>query len=241
VDAFLVLALFGFSVALVAELCLTFIQPERDWYAGRALAESTKTLAWRYAVRGEPFTDEISNGELHKMLRSRVSQVADKGGDQVVIRTDQPVVTDAMKQLRAANFAIRRAAYVAGRTDSQRKWYAEKAIYNARRAAQWRVGMIAGEIAAIVLATLRLTGTVSVDLAGILAAAIASSAAWVGLKQHSQLASAYRLTTRELAIQHDALMDTQEDDWGRAVADAEEAISREHTMWLASRGTKPSI
>jgi hypothetical protein len=39
-----------FVAAAFSEVALIAFQPERDWYAGRAIAESTKTLAWRYAV-----------------------------------------------------------------------------------------------------------------------------------------------------------------------------------------------
>jgi hypothetical protein len=241
VDAFALLALLAFVSALTAELYLAFTQPERDWYAGRALAESTKTLAWRYAVRGAPFTGDIPEAHLREMLRTRMRQLAEQGGDHVSIGADHPVVTDGMRRLRQADFETRREAYITGRTQNQREWYAEKARVNKHRAKLWRAGLILGEIIAIVLATLRLAGTVTIDFAGILAAIVASCAAWLGLKQHAQLASAYRLTTGELAIQQDALVETSEGNWAQAVADAEEAISREHTMWLASRGEKPAI
>src|SRR5207302_6805717 len=45
----------AFIVAGLIEATILTLKPERGWYAGRALAESVKTLAWRYAVAGEPF------------------------------------------------------------------------------------------------------------------------------------------------------------------------------------------
>src|SRR4051812_11155543 len=50
VDASGSILLTGFVIAAVAEFALIQMQPERDWYAGRAVAESAKTLSWRYAV-----------------------------------------------------------------------------------------------------------------------------------------------------------------------------------------------
>src|ERR1019366_3013548 len=39
-----------FLAALLAEIRLVRGRPERGWYDGRAVAESAKTLTWRYAV-----------------------------------------------------------------------------------------------------------------------------------------------------------------------------------------------
>lgn len=231
-----IIALAGFLVALVAELALSYLQPERDWYSGRAMAESMKTMAWRYAVHGEPFTDGLGEDELRGLLRSRVKQLTIKGADRVAIGTDAPLITESMRELRRSDFDTRKSIYIEHRTVSQRHWYARKAIFNKRRAQFWRIVLVSAEVLAVVLATLRITGRLSVDLAGVCGAVIAASAAWLVLKQHAQLASAYNMTSRELALQEDTLLGTGEADWPRAVADAEKAISREHTMWLAGHG-----
>ncbi|WP_125613895.1 DUF4231 domain-containing protein [Specibacter cremeus] len=236
VDYSAIVALAGFLVALVAELVLSYLQPERDWYAGRAMAESMKTMAWRYAVHGEPFTDGLSETELRGLLRSRVRQLTIKGADRVAIGTDTPLVTASMLALRRSDFEMRRSSYIEHRTAAQRHWYAGKAVFNKRRAQFWRIVLVSAEILAVALATLRITGRLQVDLAGVCGSVIAASAAWLVLKQHAQLASAYNTTSRELALQEDILIGTAEADWPRAVADAEKAISREHTMWLAGHG-----
>jgi SMODS and SLOG-associating 2TM effector domain 1 len=48
--------------------------------------------------------------------------------------------------------------------------------------------------------------------------------------------SAYRLTARELAIVRDRIDTTDDTTWAAFVSDAEDAVSREHTMWLARHG-----
>src|ERR1019366_6091410 len=50
-----VLAASCFVTALVLETYVQQVKPERTWYERRAVAESVKTLSWRYAVGGEPF------------------------------------------------------------------------------------------------------------------------------------------------------------------------------------------
>ncbi|MCX2748616.1 DUF4231 domain-containing protein [Arthrobacter sp. MI7-26] len=234
-DISALVALAGFLVALITELILAYLQPERDWYAGRSLAESMKTMAWRYAVQGAPFTAGLSEAKLHELLRARARQLTEKGADRIAIETENPLVTDSMSALRESDFEHRKAVYLRERTGAQRHWYAEKARYNRRRAEYWRTMLVSAEIIAVALATLRLAGPLPVNLGGVLGSVISASAAWLVLKQHSQLASAYSTTSRELAIQEDILQGTNEAEWARAVSDAEEAISREHTMWVATR------
>ncbi|WP_426298064.1 DUF4231 domain-containing protein [Arthrobacter sp. R-11] len=226
----------AFLMALICELILSYVQPERDWYAGRALAESMKTMAWRYSVHGAPFGTELSDAGARKILRERAEQLTQKGGDRVAIATDSPLVTDSMTALRHSSFEERKSAYLRQRTLAQRQWYASKAAANKRRAEVWRTVLVSAEILAVALATLKFAGVSEIDLGGVLGSVIGASAAWLALKQHAQLAAAYSLTSRELALQESLLQDADEASWGTAVSDAEDAISREHTMWLASRG-----
>lgn len=230
--------LIAFFIAGVSELALITVQPERAWYAGRAIAESTKTLAWRYAVGGQPFPPTLQDDQAESLLRKRISQVLDKGKDRLDLSSKPLVVTPSMKQLRAANFEARRDAYLQLRTRDQRKWYSDKAKSNAAWATGGRYVLLVGEFGAVVAAALALHADRIVDFAGIIAALIASGAAWLAIKQHSQLTSAYRVAAVELALQEETLGSVIEEKWPQAVADAEEAISREHTMWLASRGSE---
>lgn len=228
----------AFFVAGVSEVVLITNQPERAWYAGRAIAESTKTLAWRYAVGGQPFPLTLEDEQADLLLRKRISQVLDKGKDRLDLSSKPMVVTPSMKQLRSGSFDARRDAYLTLRTKDQREWYSNKAKSNATWATSGRYALLAGEFGAVVAAALALQADRLVDFAGIVAALVASGAAWLAIKQHSQLTSAYRVAAVELALQEETLGAVVEAKWAQAVADAEEAISREHTMWLASRGSE---
>lgn len=238
-DLFGVVLLIAFIAAAISEFALIFFQPERNWYSGRAIAESTKTLAWRFAVQGAPFGPDLTSGEAEQLLRQRIGEVLAKGKDRLDVGTEPAVVTDSMRSLRAAGLQERRATYLAFRTDDQRRWYAANAKKNSARATTWRYVLLSGEILAVVAAALTLGRGNPFDFAGIVAALVASGAAWLAIKQYSQITSAYRVAAIELAIQHEVLESVEEEKWSQAVADAEEAISREHTMWLASRGEEP--
>lgn len=225
----------GFVIALAGELASWIRQPEGAWYDGRAAAESTKTLAWRYAVAADPFPVGMDDARARDLFRERLKDIADQVSGRVLLGSAAPIVTPAMQSLRQAPFPARRDAYVAGRTEDQHVWYAAKAAANARAATGWRLVLVTAELTAVVLAVGRLFGGWDIDFAGLMGAMVAAGAAWVALKQYSPLAAAYSTAANELAMQADRLRHSSEPEWAAMAADAEEAISREHTLWRASR------
>lgn len=232
----------GFTLALAAELAGWAHNPEEQWYDGRALAESAKTLAWRYAVGADPFKGDLDEDQAKELLRDRLAKIGDGASQRITIASPVPLVTPGMQSLRDSAFDERRNAYITGRTEDQQRWYASKAEANRKRATGWRIVLVTAEVIALVLAALRVFGGWDVDLAGLMAAIIAAGGGWVAVKQFSPLAAAYSMAAMELTIQADKLRTVPESEWPLVAADAEEAISREHTMWLASRtGKRPQV
>lgn len=240
-DVAAALVMVGFLVALAAEIASWIHKPERTWYEGRALAESAKTLSWRFAVCADPFPASMPMDSATDLLRTRMDEVSEGVAAHVVFSSQSFTCTDKMMEVRSAPYLERRTAYVAGRTQEQHTWYANKAKLNRRHATGWRVILVLAELLALVLAALRVFGGWDADLAGLMGALIAAGGAWVAVKQFVPLASAYSVAAKELAIQTEKLKGTAEQDWALVAADAEEAISREHTTWLASRTGRSSI
>jgi hypothetical protein len=234
-DVWAVLALVGFAVALTAEVIVLVRRPDKDWYAGRVVAESAKTLAWRFAVGAAPFPVELPDEDARAVLRQRFAEIVAQGGGKLLLDIEEVEVTPWMTRLRRSSFTVRRKTYVDGRTRRQHHWYLDRARLNEQRALRWQVTMIAAEVLAMFLAAGRALGRWDIDWSGVLAAGVAAGAAWIGVKQYSPLSAAYATAAAELALQAEQLAQCAEEDWSRSVADGEEAISREHTMWLASR------
>lgn len=233
------LILIGFVVALSSETLSWIYRPDQTWYDGRAAAESIKTLAWRYSVCADPFPITLSETEARKRLRDRVYAVTTELSDILVFPGEGPVATNAMNDLRAQPFDVRRKSYIEGRTKDQQRWYTQKARFNRSRSRAWRTALIITEVTAVTLALGRITGEWSIDFAGLLGAMIAAGAAWVATKQFSTLAAAYSVASNELSMQAESLASVEESAWAHEAADAEEAISREHTTWVASRTGRP--
>jgi hypothetical protein len=152
--------------------------------------------------------------------------------------SDAPLMTPAMRALRSAPLDVRRQVYIRDRVDDQRDWYRKKAGAYARRAGWWRAILLFGEVAGVALAICRGFGIIHVDLASIVATGLGASAAWLGVRQHEHLARAYTFAHGELSIARERLMTAMDEDaWAAEAADAEEAVSREHTMWRASKSS----
>jgi hypothetical protein len=229
-----VIALVG---AIIAEVWLLNAKPEKTWYDGRALAESAKTLAWRYAVGAVPF-DDMGNPAAEPGFVDDLEKLLREAPTDAVAPTAAPAVSPRLRQLRTAPLDERRDSYLTHRIDDQARWYTRKSEWNTRRAGRWRVTLLVLEVIGVVAALLRTIGVVQVDLAGITAALIGAAAAWLATKQHDSLARAYAFAANELSLARARLVGAvSQADWAREVADAEEAISREHTMWRASRST----
>jgi hypothetical protein len=230
-----VLALVG---TVVVEIWLLTDRPEQAWYDGRALAESAKTLAWRFAVGGAPFDNSMNTQTAEMRLIEQLSALLrDAPGSSIGV-SDGVSITQPMRELRAAAVDERQRTYISERIDDQERWYESKALYNQKAARRWRIALLAIESAGVFAALLRAIGVVRIDLAGIAAAIAAAAVAWLSLKQHESLARAYAYAAIELALATTRLQNvTDEEEWSSEVDNAESAISREHTMWRANRTT----
>lgn len=215
-------------------------RPYRQWYEGRAAAESAKTLAWLYAVGGSPFVRTAAADRAETLLTQNLRHLAADlpSVAEALQGTDAFVPTESMRHLRDSLLENRRSAYRRDRVRDQEEWYRRKSDYNARRAKLWGRCVLAFECVGAVGAFLVGFGVVDLDLMGLAGAAAAASVAWLETKQHHTLSSAYRLAAEELS-HIDQMLDqpANDEDWARFVADSEQAISREHTLWRArSRG-----
>jgi hypothetical protein len=229
-----------FLIALGCSIYLLLTKPERDWYEGRAGAESARTLAWLYMVGGDPFgvascadpDDELINRLeiIAKQLRELALSPEETGTQ----------ITDAMRAIRGSSLGERKATYLRGRIDDQLGWYKKKAAFNKRQEKFWLGLTLVLQGYGLAVAFARVFNVLNFDLLGVVAAAVAATAAWIEAKDHATLGSAYGITATDLWMARErALMlanNSSEPAWSNFVETAELAISREHTLWLARGG-----
>lgn len=212
-------------------------QPTRTWYHGRAAAESAKTLAWRYAVGGDPFPVELTEAEADHRFADRLTEILiDLDNHSLEIGEEDEEITGWMRSTRALALGDRRATYSQGRIAQQRSWYRDKAAWNSRRANLLGLITLLFEAVAVIQALAKATGLINVNLIAFIATITAGIVAWMHTRDFHTLASAYTVASRELAAISSLIKHQEtEEDWAAFVNNAEDSISREHTLWRASR------
>jgi hypothetical protein len=222
-----------FLFALAAMSLRTLRRADQDWYQCRALAESIKTLTWRYAMRAEPFKEDAQN-DFRTLLRDLFRANQHIGHRIAGLNPEGEQITAEMDRVRRSSLADRKRLYLRCRIRDQRTWYAAKAKWNKRQINWWIAICVTVYVAAIlsVLSKLRYPDW-SVPTEPLIVAA-ASALGWMQIKKFSELSSAYTLAAHEIGIiETRAGAARSNDAFSGFVNEAEQAFSREHTQWIA--------
>lgn len=230
--------LFVLLAALSCSIYLFALRPDRRWYAGRAVAESIKTITWRYVCRAEPFEndDATARNDFSRRLKLIVEQ--NREVCQLLTKhLNGKQFTPVMEQMRSASLEQRRDAYAQYRVKDQLEWYAKKAAFNGKMSRRFFVLLIVVNAIAVLFAALRITVvTPAFWPTDVFVAAAASILSWMQAKRFSELAASYALAAHEISlIREQSLRASTEADFSLFVGDAENAFSREHTQWVARK------
>lgn len=229
------LALLG---ALGCSVYLFAIRPDRFWYASRAVAESIKTITWRYVCRAEPFQGDDANAR--NDFRQTLKQIVEQNREVCRSLTeylDGQQFTEVMEQMRSQPLEERRATYADCRIRDQLTWYAKKAAFNRRMSQYFFWALIVVNAVAVSCAVLRI---VYVDQSfwptDVFVAMAASILSWMQAKRFSEQAASYALAAHEIGlIKEQSLTPETPEKFSLFVGDAENAFSREHTQWVARK------
>jgi len=209
-------------------------EPE-DWYDARALAESTKSMAWKYMMGAAPYVGEHGDGiftrDLLKLLNDAQKTVGPVGADGLQI-------TAAMRALRAMPIHQRIAVYRTDRIDNQCRWYTARSEQHSKENRRWQTVVTSTLVVALGLSVLSIVTTPIGGIAGIATAIAPAAIAWNQTLRHRELAHSYAFTSHEIGLLAAAPDPMNDEEVGRFIADCEAAFSREHTMWRARRENK---
>lgn len=225
--------------ALASSIYLGTSRPDKMWYGARAVAESAKTLAWRFISRAEPFesSDEDAVRErFRKTLRAVVEQNSDIASKFESDLSGAQIST-AMGKLRQRPLEERVEEYVVGRVQDQLEWYESNAFDNRRKQRKFFAALVLLNAIALVLALIKIWAPgLPYWPVDVFIAAAASLVSWTQAKRHSDLATSYALAANEIGfIREQAERIRSDEDFSIFVGDAENAFSREHTQWVARK------
>jgi len=217
---------------------------EKIWYAGRAVAESVKSLTWKFVCAADPFPSSLSSQDALKLFTTSLSELLNENKQLAPLLAEPDAtgeqVTSYMQGLREAAIGVKRDAYLSQRVVEQQTWYLQKSADNRNKRNIWFVLLVVFQMAAGVAAVLLAVNPAFPWKAATVFSTLASATgAWGAMKRYQELAQAYGLAAQELSlIAARANHVRTEVELARFVNDAETAISREHAMWVARRETK---
>lgn len=230
------IALILILVAIIIRVSGQAEKAERQWYDGRAAAESIKSSAWQYAMAGEAYrkSDPTANSRFYETLKG--SLLGLKNLNLAPTSKAEGSATSQMSKLRRATIADRKSEYKEFRIKDQVKWYKKKSEWNKKQAIKWKWILVSVEAIAVFLGLLRAVGWFDVDWLGVFAGFAIGIAAWQQMKQFTMLSESYAVTGHDITMLKNSIDDARsEKDWSKAIHDAEAAFSREHTRWVSRK------
>jgi SMODS and SLOG-associating 2TM effector domain 1/SMODS and SLOG-associating 2TM effector domain 3 len=239
--AYLAAALFLGSIFV--SILMAFRKYEDIWYRARAIAESVKTISWRFMMRAAPY-DSTSTTDAEKHLHGKFKSLLKEhrgvsheiGG--LAASGDQ--ITNRMYQTRSLTLSERKSFYLLHRVQEQQTWYAAKSGTLLRRGQLWFAAMIGLQCLALLFVLRRIQHPDTTHWpAEALAVAAGAVLTWTQVRRFRELASAYALTAHEIGLIKIRWKDADsEDSFSDFVKDSENAFSREHTQWSARLDTE---
>jgi SMODS and SLOG-associating 2TM effector domain 1/SMODS and SLOG-associating 2TM effector domain 3 len=210
--------------------------PNRSWFDGRAVAESIKTNSWRYMMCTDPFAGSDADADARFIGDLREILYARRELPTLGVPSGAGQITSSMRKLRAEPFDVRRSTYIQRRLKDQIAWYSDRAAHHQSRASLYFVVGLLAELMALAWAILRIAVSTNLNLIGVFTSLAVAATALSQLHSHDELGGSYGLAAQELSAILTLAESTNEDKFSDVVKDAEGAISREHTMWIAKRG-----
>ncbi len=233
------------AILMVISIVITFATDigkyEKKWYDGRAIAESLKTLSWKFMLKAEPFFGlSKENAETKflndfKEIKNAIRPTGELFGGNTQANEHQ--LTDKMKEIYASDLDTRKGTYEKNRINVQKQWYKNNSGINSSKAGRFFWVIIGFQIFTVLAAILMIFMPDSFfNPTGLVTTTVAVVMTWMRVKQYRNLAESYGITSTELSLIEDAISNiTTNEKFSSFVAESETAISREHTLWRARR------
>ncbi len=237
-----VIAIISTSI-LAAGMALTmyikYAKFENRWFIGRAIAESIKTLTWKYVTKGSPFVEQLTLQEAGAQFIQLLGKILAEnktflGG--AALPGDDIHLTEKMEQVRQASFEERKSTYIESRVKNQLNWYKKKSVDNKQISHKLFWIMIIAQGLALVFSLYLIKHPKFINLVPLFTTFAAAILSWLQITQSQQLAQSYAIAANDISlILAQAQYIETEAQLQQFVADAENAFSREHTLWTAKR------
>lgn len=210
------------------------------WFDARAVAESIKSLTWRYMTGADSFPKTLPPADAAAKFVDEVAEVLNQRKD-IIEHISGPSkaldITPKMDEVRGLPLTQRRDVYLVSRIRDQQSWYSAKAKYNNTAKGRLYGLIMLLQVAACISAVAHARWpSFPFNFTGFVATLATSFLTWLQVRRHEELSKSYALAAQELS---EAETVARYVDSGKGlsklVCDVEQAISREHTLWVVRR------
>lgn len=227
--------------ALLISIFLKVKKYEDVWYRGRALAESCKTLTWRFIMCSEYFEHNISSQEAEQRFIQRIREINNEFNDLNKVlspkQLNSDIITVEMLRIRQLSLLDKKTYYLNNRIQNQIDWYSSKAEDSKIKYDVWFFTIIFLQFLALIsIGFLIKYPSSNFNFVGIFSTIAASGFSWLQVKKYQENKEAYTTANSELnLIKAEGNRNFSDNEFSEYVLDSENAMSREHTMWLAQK------
>jgi hypothetical protein len=213
---------------------------EKGWYEGRAVAESIKTLCWKFVTGARPFSIDIDETEAQNLLIESFKKVIGHRKDFFTLIgsdfAENEQLPIELLNIRKLSKEQRIGIYKTQRLEKQKKWYTDKTTENKKWTKISFAIIIVAQVLAVISLVLKIKFEFEISVAPILVTVSTAFIAWLQLRRYQELSQSYLITATELSLIKSKINQVEsESEFSEFVDDSETAISREHTLWLARR------
>jgi len=224
---------FLFLIALCIFFFLQLKMPDSIWFEARVVAESIKTLIWRWMMHATPYQDENDEHRIHQDLKEIIAQHKELASVFLASIETNEIITQKMNQIRNMKCSERKDYYMQYRIKDQHSWYVRKSEYNRTKGNNWFWISICLHALAIIFLGIRIFAFQYQFPIEIFATAAIFIHTWLQAKKSNQLGIAYSLTANEIATFLSEAESVQtEDKLSNFVVNSENAFSRKHTQYF---------
>ncbi len=221
-------------IGLMVWVALQIGRFEVRWFKCRAFAENSKSIVWRFVMSdlNIPRERELVFLDEWRELRGRLPELQ----SEFALCASGNLVTPWMHQVVNLSLQEKVQCYRKYRLQNQLDWYSANSSKNSFQRTIWFWSLFLTQCVIILVAALQAWLLIKVNLVGFIASAAVGMLAWSQLKRFSDLATTYAVTVEDLSriSSKYSNVETQE-DLNALVSDVEDAVSREHSIWLARR------
>lgn len=233
----IVVFIFSAGLYLVSKL----INPVSLWYNGRAVAESVKSMTWKWMMSANPYNSQRLGtpstdftNDLQKLLKENcIVFLHFNNKDTDAFYT----ISDKMRAVREASSIQKLEFYNKQRVNEQFRWYKNKS--KQKKSFYIILSSIVGicylSIIILMIIDVSLPNTLyPIEILSIITTAIIS---WIEAKKYNELSSAYGLAMHDISLIKKEKLEGQvgENAVAEYVLNSETAFSREHTQWKARK------